>query len=113
MTQGCLWVSLASIIQRQTLTGLEQGSSDSVQPFTRLCIISVTPEGKKTANPADGKDLRTIRLNTCSAHLGRSIMKQPAQQAASGISHKSQKEASANLDYKELHPCEHTQFTNS
>lgn len=71
-------VSLASITLSQKLTGLEQGSSDSVQPFTRLCIISAAPEGEKPANPADGEDSRKIRPNTRSAHLGQSIMKQPA-----------------------------------
>lgn len=54
------------------------------------------PRGGKTANPADGEDSRTIRPNTCSAHLGRSITKQPAHRPQRAhVRHQSQAQKEA------------------
>lgn len=54
------------------------------------------PRGGKTANPADCEDSRTIRPNTCSAHLGRSITKQPAHRPQRAhVRHQSQAQKEA------------------
>lgn len=69
---------------------LEQGSSDTVQPFTRVFNLCNTRGVRKHC-----KDSRTIRPNTCSVQLDQSITKQPAHRPRRAhLRHQSQSEAS-------------------